>query len=122
MTYIVIALGAIIATGGVLGITMPTLVASFLNISFTPRIRYVLAFSRFTIGTILYFCSHQTKFPITIQIFSMITVLEGIIGLVMNPTTIQRWINRFSLLPPFAFRLVSVLAATLGAFFIYAAL
>jgi uncharacterized protein YjeT (DUF2065 family) len=122
MTYMVIALGAIIAIGGVLGVFLPALVASTVgNISFASRTRYVLAFGRFTIGVILYITAYQTKFPITIQIFAMLTVLNGILDLVINPTTVQRWIEQASHWPAITWQFMSVLAVALGVFLIYAA-
>ena len=122
MTYVVLALGGILAIGGILGIIFPTPAQRIVrNISFTPRIRYSQAFIRFTIGIILYLSSHQTNFPITIQIFAMLSVLDGILTLVINPATIQKWIDQVSHLPAFTFQLLPVSATALGIFLIYAA-
>jgi len=122
MTYVVLALGGILAMGGILGIIFPTLIRrTFRNIRFTPRMRYFQAFSEFAIGIILYLSSHQTKFPITIQILAIISMLKGILTLLINPATIQKLIDQVSHLPAFALRLFSALATALGIFLIYAA-
>ena len=121
MTYLVLVIGLIIAGVGVFGIALPGRMAAMVAlVRFTNGLRYLAASFRFALGVVLYLVADSTNFPVTMQILAAFTVLSGIVVLLLDRATLQRWLDGVSAWPPAALRGISTVALGLGAFFVAA--
>ncbi len=121
MTYFLLALGVIIAGVGVFGMALPGVMAGLIaRVSFTNRLRYLAASVRLVLAVALYLAADSTSYPVTMRVLAALTLFSGVVVLLLNRATLQRWLDGVATWPPAVLRGISLAALALGVFFVAA--
>ena len=120
MVFLAMALSVLIAGFGVWGIISPASLLTFLSRWQTREGLWTGAILRLIFGLALWFAAPLSRFPTTLQVVGVISVVAGIavpfIGLARFKSMVAWWLNK----PPSFTRIWAVATLALGVFFVWA--
>ena len=120
MVFLAMALSVLIAGFGVWGIISPATLLTFLSRWQTREGLWAGAAIRLIFGLALWFAAPLSRFPTTLQVVGVISVVAGIavpfIGLARFKSMVAWWLNK----PPSFTRIWAVATLALGVFFVWA--
>ena len=120
MVFLAMALSVLIAGFGVWGIISPATLLTFLSRWQTREGLWTGAILRLIFGLALWFAAPLSRFPTTLQVVGVISVVAGIavpfIGLARFKSMVAWWLNK----PPSFTRIWAVATLALGVFFVWA--
>ncbi len=120
MVFLAMALSVLIAGFGVWGIISPASLLTFLSRWQTREGLWTGAAIRLIFGLALWFAAPLSRFPTTLQVVGVISVVAGIavpfIGLARFKSMVAWWLNK----PPSFTRIWAVATLALGVFFVWA--
>ena len=120
MVFLAMALSVLLIGFGLWGVVSPATLLAFLSRWQTREGLWAGAAIRLIFGLALWFAAPLSRFPTTLQVVGVISVVAGIavpfIGLARFKSMVAWWLNK----PPSFTRVWAVVTLALGVFFVWA--
>jgi len=121
MKYAIVFLGLLLIAASFVMLIKPKYLSDFLTKYSGSRVIHFLAFGvRIVFGIMLYLIAPQTRFPLTIEVFSILFIIAGVVIIFIPLARFEQfllWV--VEIFKPYI-RIVSPFAFAMGAFLIYA--
>jgi hypothetical protein len=121
MTILVAVFGAVIVGMGIVGFVRPSAIVGFVQFFMKSRSGLYWAMgSRIVLGLLLLAVASESRFPRTLQVPGVISLVAAAISPIVGLERLQRLVQWWSERPPVLVRVWSLIALVLGAFLIHA--
>ena len=120
LRLLTIALGAVIAVIGLIGLATPSMLLEFGRSLQTPAALYVVAAVRVAFGALLLWVASTSRLPTLLRVVGAIIVVVGLLTPFIGVERTQAMLTAWSSLGPVFMRTAPGLAVLFGLFIIYA--